>query len=184
MKRRSTLRRIGVALCLCGMLANLQRAQAQAPVEPAPAVDIIDVAVENGMLVGEVRTPEGRLLSGQHVRVNFQGTQVAATTSSGNGTFRVGGIREGVHEVVCCNRSTCIRVWPKETAPPHSATCVCLVCDECAAPVARQVDPPRRLGPLANAFATYPIATTALIGAGIGAAIAIPIATGQKPASP
>jgi hypothetical protein len=174
MKRRSTLRRIGVALCLCGMLANLQRAQAQAPVEPAPAVDIIDVAVENGMLVGEVRTPEGRLLSGQHVRVN----------SSGNGTFRVGGIREGVHEVVCCNRSTCIRVWPKETAPPHSATCVCLVCDECAAPVARQVNPPRRLGPLANAFATYPIATTALIGAGIGAAIAIPIATGQKPASP
>jgi hypothetical protein len=40
------------------------------------------------------------------------------------------------------------------------------------------------MGPLANAFATYPIATTALIGAGIGAAIAIPIATGQKPASP
>lgn len=171
-------------LCLCGMVANLHRAQAQVPVESAPAVDIIDIAAENGTLVGEVRSPEGRLLAGRQVRVMFQGTQVAATTTASNGIWRVGGIREGVHEVICCNRSTCIRVWPKETAPPHSDGCVRLVCDDPAAPVARPVNPPRPMGPLANAFATYPIATTALIGAGIGAAIAIPIATGQKPASP
>lgn len=184
MNFRSRLRTIGAVLCLCGTIATPLRTMAQAAVEAAPAVDIVDIFVENGTLIGEVRTPQGRLLSGQRVRVNFQGTQVAATTTAANGTFRVCGIREGVHEVVCCNRSTCIRVWPKETAPPHSAGCVCLVCDECAAPVARQVNPPRRLGPLAGAFATYPVATSALIAAGIGSAVAIPIATGQKPASP
>jgi len=184
MLRRSISRRIGAVLCLCGMLANLHGAQAQAPVESAPAVDIIDIAIENGTLVGEVRSLDGRRLAGQQVRVNFQGSQVAATTTASNGIWRVGGIREGVHEVVYSNRSTYIRVWSKETAPPHCDGCVRLVSDDPAAAVARPVSPPRPMGPLANAFATYPIATTALIGAGIGAAIAIPIATSNNPASP
>lgn len=186
MIRGSRLRRIGAALALCGTFMTLPRAQAQAlaPADPAAAVDVIDVAVENHMLVGEVRTPQGQLLAGQHVRVMYQGSQIAATNTASDGGFTVLGVREGVHEVICCDRVTNIRIWTKETAPPQSVGCVCLVCDECAAPACQPCNPPPRpLGPIAQAFACYPVAST-LIAAGIGAAIAIPIATGQKPASP
>lgn len=150
-----------------------------------PIAEIVDVAVEDGTLVGEVRNRQGRLLAGRQVTVLFAGTEVASTKTGVNGTFRVTGIREGVHAVVCCEQTACIRVWSKETAPPQSGCAVCIVCDECENPVARQQrQPTRRTGRLARALACYPIATVALLGAGIGTAIAVPIATSQKPASP
>lgn len=207
MKSGLRLRRLGVILSLCSTVANLHVVHAQTPVEPVPApvsavdgalpvdgapaadatapAEIVDVAADNGTLIGEVRNQQGRLLAGRQVRVLFQGTEVASTTTGANGTFRVCGVREGVHEVLCCDQTCCIRVWPKETAPPQSGCTVCIVCDECADPVARQVRrPTRRRGFLGNAFATYPIATAALLGAGLGTAIVVPTATSQKPGSP
>lgn len=190
MKRESLVRRVGAVLSLCSIFADPRMVQAQTPVEPVPgavAADFVDVVADNGMLVGEVSDQQGRRLAGRQVRVFFQGTEVASTTTGANGTFRVSGIREGVHEVRCCNQSISARVWPRETAPPQSAPAVVIVCDEYAAPVARQAAAPRpagRGGFLANAFATYPVATTALLAAGIGTAIAVPIATSQKPGSP
>jgi len=186
MKRGLFVRRVGAVLSLCSVFADPRMVQAQSPAAPVPGAvvaDIVDVVADNGMLVGEVRDQQGRRLAGRQVRVLFQGAEVASTTSGADGTFRVSGIREGVHEVRCCNQITNVRVWPRETAPPQSASAVVIVCDEYA-PVARQVAAPRRAGFLGNAFATYPIATTALIAAGIGTAIAVPIATSQKPGSP
>jgi len=190
MKRGLLVRRVGAVLSLCSVFADPRMVQAQSPVEPVfgeVAADFVDVVADNGILVGEVRDQQGRRLVGREVRVLFQGTEVAATTSGADGTFRISGIREGVHEVRCCNQITSVRVWPRETAPPQSGSAVVIVCDEYAAPVARQVArprPARRGGFLGNAFATYPVATTALLAAGIGTAIAVPIATSQKPGSP
>ena len=190
MKRGLLLRRVGAALSLCSVFADPRMVHAQSPAEPVAGVvaaDFIDVVADNGMLLGEVRDQQGRQLAGRQVRVFFQGNEVASTTSGANGTFRISGIREGVHEVHCCNQVANVRVWPRETAPPQSDAVVVIVCDEYAAPVARQVAAPRpagRGGFLVRAFATYPVATTALLAAGIGTAIAVPIATSQSPSSP
>lgn len=158
--------------------------------ELSPAEEIIDFQLDDGGLFsGEVRNHAGKLLPGKTVRVLFEGTELATAQTDAGGMFRVSGLREGLHDVEVCDSTKRYQLWAEESAPPESEQCARLVCSEevVAAPrPVRQVARPRRFGRLASAFATYPLATTALVGAGIGAAIAIPIATagGGTPASP
>ena len=196
--------RFGIALCMAAIAVPHHLAVAQTPAvvaEEAPAEDVPSVQDEDfapeadvidfrlgdgGLLVGEVRNQAGKLLPGRTVRVLFEGNEVATTRTDSRGMFRVSGLREGEHDVEVCDCAKRYRLWSNASAPPESEQCAKLVCCEEVAVAPRRVPRPRRLGPLASAFATYPIATTALIGAGIGSAIAIPLSLGGggEPASP
>lgn len=153
-------------------------------VEHAVVSEVEDVVIsEEGLLVGRVRTESGRPIPSKDVEVMFAGGVVASTRTDASGTFRVAGLREGVHEIRAGETTTSCRLWNKEAAPPQVRQVAHVsCCDECPPP--RQNPRPPQRGQLQRAFAKYPLATTALIGAGLGAAIAIPIATSQKPASP
>lgn len=175
-------RRLAVMLAGAGMVApqGVMLAQEQGVV--SPVVDVIDYRLQaNGRLVGEVRDTAGNLLSNRRVTVFFEGNQVATTTTNDQGTFQVEGLREGVHDVVACDRTTRYRLWQDETAPPQSETVARLVCGQ-EQPVYQSVGPsrPARFGRLGAAFANYPIATAALLGAGLGTAIAVPIAVSNN----
>jgi hypothetical protein len=150
---------------------------------PAAAADV--ALADGGVLTVRVIDSAGNPAGGRRVRVLAQGAQVAAVTTDSSGTFQVSGLREGLHEVEACSTKICVRLWEQGVAPPHAEPVACIVCGNEGEAYCQPNKPtqPRR-GPLQRAFANYPLATTALIGAGIGAAIAIPIAVSQKPASP
>jgi len=149
----------------------------------APRHLATDVALaEDGLLTVRAVTSAGKPAPGRHVRLLADGKEVVAVTTDASGILQVSGLREGVHEIAVDSSSSIIRIWDQETAPPHAEASACVVCPDESKPACPPQNPHR--GPLKRAFASYPLATTALIGAGLGAAIAIPIAVSQKPASP
>ncbi len=185
-----SLGRFGGVACMVSMLGQplsclaADTAAAEPVSQAVAAVHVEDVVIDDeGVLVGKVSSEAGRPLPEKEVEVMFAGGVIAATQTDAAGNFRVAGLREGVHEIRSGTSTASYRLWPKETAPPQVRQVAHVSCCEDCPPQQRRPDPPRR-GPLKRAFAAYPLATTALVAAGIGAAIAIPIATSQKPASP
>lgn len=180
-----SIRRFSGVACMVGMLVQPFSCLADGSTNQAvAAVHVEDVVIDDeGVLVGRVITETGRPIPAKDIKVMFAGGVIAATQSDAGGNFRVAGLREGVHEIRSGSSTGSYRLWPKKTAPPQVRQVAHVSCCDDCPPPKRQPNPPRR-GLLKRAFATYPLATTALVGAGIGAAIAIPIATSQKPASP
>ena len=203
-KSSNVMRRFGIALCMAAITVPHTLAVAQTPTvaakevpaedvptvqdeEFAPVADVIDFRLgDGGLLVGEVRNQAGRLLPGRTVRVLFEGKVLASAKTDSRGRFRISGLREGEHDVEVCDCAKRYRLWSEESAPPKSEQCAKLVCCEEVAVAPRQAPRPQRFRPLKSAFANYPIATAALVVAGIGSAIAIPLSVGggSKPASP
>jgi hypothetical protein len=163
---------------------SVLRAQ-DAVVEPHSAV-VTDVTLaDEGLLTVRAIDSAGNPAGGRNVRLLAHGAPVASVTTDSSGIFQVSGLREGLHEIEVDSASTSVRLWEEGAAPPHAEETACVVCPDPCQPACPPRNPPRpRRGPLQRAFANYPLATTALIGAGIGAAIAIPIAVSQRPASP
>ncbi len=182
---RASVNRVGTVACLLGLLGRPVACFAGDDENASvAAVHVEDVVIdEDGVLVGKVITESGRPLPAKEVEVMFAGGVIATTQTDASGIFRVAGLREGVHEIRAGSTTESYRLWPKQAAPPQVRQVAHVSCCDDCPPPKRKPDPPRR-GPLKRAFANYPLATTALVGAGIGAAIAIPIATSQKPASP
>jgi hypothetical protein len=177
-------KRLGVVACMLGTCGQPLACMAESVQPAAAAAHVEDVVIgEAGLLVGQVSNESGQPLPSRPVEVVFAGGVVAATQTDATGSFRVSGLREGVHQIRSGATTSSHRLWPKEAAPPQVQQVAHVSCTEDCPPPKRNPNPPRR-GLLAQAFATYPVGTVALIGAGIGAAIAIPIATSQKPASP
>jgi len=177
------LRYATVAMCtgVFSVPPTVMRAQ-DAVVAPQSAVPADISLAADGLLTVRAVDSAGNPAPGRHVRLLSGGTEVAAVTTGTSGILQVSGLREGVHEIAVDSTTTSVRLWEQDGAPPHADSAACVVCpDECG-PACPPKQPQR--GPLKRAFANYPLATTALIGAGIGAAIAIPIAVSQKPASP
>lgn len=185
--QRKWTRYATLVMCTGGLAMSSPVVRAADGVVAATPAAATDVALaEGGVLTVRVIDSAGNPAGGRRVRVLAQGAQVAAVTTDSSGTFQVSGLREGLHEVEACSTKICVRLWNEGVAPPHAEPVACIVCDtegEAYCQPRRPTQP--RRGPLQRAFACYPLATTALIGAGIGAAIAIPIAVSQdKPASP
>jgi len=167
------------------------------PAAPRP----LDVRLgPDGELVGVVRDPLGKPRSGVEVAVFHQGHEIAATQTNEEGKFAVAGLRRGEHVILAQQVESPVRLWPEGAAPPQAVESPVITTEEEAGPVfeeqivpaqqqaSRPVQPrrmpPRRLGSrIGRVFANYPLlATTALIGAGIGAGIAI--GSNNNPASP
>jgi hypothetical protein len=161
-----------------GFLQSACLAQTAAAVPAVPATDVTDLVIgEGGTLVGRVHDAAGEPLPWRNVRILFRGGEIASTSTDASGTFEVAGLREGVHEIEAGSTVKPFRLWPRETAPVQIQEVAQVGCTDCPP------EQPRR-GILRRAFCKYPLLTTALVGTGIGAAIAIPIAVSQKPASP
>lgn len=174
----------------------------------APAV-VKDVALgPNGSLTGFVRNADGRGKSGELVAVAFSGRSVATVQTLEDGRFTIEGLREGTHVLKASGTSWPVRFWRADKAPPAANSGVTLVSRNVPSCVGDEVvlvpngravpcDPavPAHSGPrpgfaprrgfLGRTFANYPILTTAaLLGAGIGAGIAIGTGSDSTPASP
>ena len=143
----------------------------------------------DGVMNGEVRNSAGQPLANQRVTVSQNGRQVAVTQTNSDGTFSIGGLREGQHVVSTGNQAIGYRFWQEGTAPPNAEGFATLTTREevvYAEPVRQSAPPARRGGFLRRSFANYPVLTTAaLLGAGIGSGIAIGSSGGgSTPASP
>lgn len=177
-------KRLAAVACLISLLGQpLAGVASDVDDEAVTAYHVEDVTLDDdGLLLGTVSTEAGEPIPDADVDIVFAGAVVASTQTEADGSFRVAGLREGVHEIRSGSTTASYRLWRPETAPPQVEEVAHVSCCDEYPPV-RRPDPPRR-GPLRRAFACYPLATTLLVGAGLGAAIAIPIATSQKPASP
>ena len=171
-----------------------RRPQASAESKAARPLDVRLGA--EGELNGVVRDAQGRVQPGVAVAVFHDGSEIATTETDAEGLFSVGGLRRGNHVILAQQTENPVRLWPENTAPPQAVQTPVITADEeFAEPTGDvvqvqqrsygQARPRRsRIGArLSRVFANYPVlATTALIGAGIGAGIAI--GSNGRPASP
>jgi hypothetical protein len=173
-------------LILLSLVATPVRGFSQTVITPG----VRDVILQNGSILdGIVTDRAGNPVPYTDVRILSNGTQVASVQSDGAGRFRVEGMREGEHVVEGGDDSVTYRLWRPETAPPGAVEEAQLfverpVAYEPTQPVYRPASTPRR-GFLGRAFANYPLLTTAaLLGAGIGAGIAIGSGSNPTPVTP
>lgn len=173
-------------LVVLSLVATPVRAFSQTAVVP----EVRDVLLQNGTILNGIVTDRaGNPVPYTDVRILSNGAQVATVQSDAAGRFRVEGMREGEHVVEGGDDSVTYRLWRPETAPPGVLDEAHLyverpVAYEPTQPAYQPASTPRR-GFLGRAFANYPILTTAaLLGAGIGAGIAIGSGSNPTPASP
>jgi hypothetical protein len=186
--------------CSFGMpqtsFANQPAGRPQAAAE-STAARPLDVRLgAEGELNGVVRDAQGRVQPGVAVAVFHDGNEIATTQTDAEGQFSVGGLRRGNHVILAQRTENPVRLWPENAAPPQAVQTPVITADEeYVEPTSEvvqvqqrsygQARPRRsRVGAhISRCFANYPLlATTALIGAGIGAGIAI--GSNGRPASP
>lgn len=164
------------ALVLIGSMALLpaQQVLAASPVGPghpdraAAAPPVHDVSLHaGGVLRGQVVDKQGQPCTGVPIAV----IKVGATTENpvgsqtdGQGRFQVQGLSAGVYQVATAEGGMLCRLWAPNAAPPSAAPAALVVQGE--GPVRGSLGSLGSIGPLG----------WALIGLGIAAAIAIPLA--------
>lgn len=181
------------AVIVSGILIKSADAQVVKPANPpvqraafsAPAVApadqaTLDVKLRDGnRLAGQVFDQAGRPAANEQVVVRHEGGVSHATTNA-NGQFVVDRVSPGVHAVQVAQTDVIVRCWNSQAAPPvaqdavvvktsvrqvqRCTNCKSCKCRKCCDRCGRGNDPRVRLR------------RRLLIGAGIGAAIAIPIA--------
>jgi hypothetical protein len=158
---------------------------------------------ERSTFSGIVTSEKGSVGKAAIVTVAYAGNPVASVQTLEDGRFAIEGLREGTHVVNASGKETVLRFWSPEKAPAGADSEVTLVGGEMAdpnvLPAGHHVpctggchpgcphDPAGGAfrGFLGRAFANYPLLTTAaILGAGIGAGIAIGSNGSNKPASP
>lgn len=153
-------------------------------------------------LFGVVKSEAGSTGKSAVVTVAYAGNPVATVETLQDGRFAIEGLREGTHVVNASGRETVLRFWSKERAPAGAESEITLVGGEVSDPnvvaAGHHVPctggchpgcPHDPTGPvrgfLGRAFANYPLLTTAaILGAGIGAGIAIGSNGSSTPVSP
>lgn len=160
-----------LALTLIGM-AGWTSLAAESATSLGPKV--VDVALQDGgVLLGQVVTPEGRPVPQTIVTVE-SGQQVLGVVKTDEmGRFAIKGLSGGVYRMTAANGTGTYRLWSPRTAPPGAQQAMLIVAGQ---DVTRGQT---RIGQwLRNPW---------VIGGGIAAAIAIPIAVAEHeegPASP
>ena len=84
----------------------------------------------NGTLVGQVFTPEGRIVADAPVYLRYQGAPIAAARSNAEGRFLIEGVRGGAHEIVVGALNHPVRLWANGTAPKSATPTAVLSADE------------------------------------------------------
>ena len=161
------------ALVLIGSMALLpaQQVLAVGPGTPdrAPAAPPVrDVALNaGGVLRGQVVDKQGQPCTGVPVAVSKVGAaneKPVASQTDGQGRFQLTGLSAGVYQVATAEGGTLCRLWAPNAAPPSAVPAALVVQGE--GPVRGSMGGLGSIGPLG----------WALIGLGVAAAIAIPLA--------
>jgi hypothetical protein len=139
--------------------------RAGGPSEPAAAVVVRDLALQaGGVLRGQVLDKQGKACAGVPVAVSKAGATndpPVTTRTDDQGRFQFQDLAGGIYHLGTTEGGTICRLWAPNTAPPAAAPAALLVQGE---------------GPVrANLGGIGPWGW-ALIGLGVAAAIAIPLA--------
>ena len=116
MKRAKWIQRAAVIAATVSMVIAqpLMAASIQAPVNV-----VSDIGLSTGgLLQGKVVDPQGAPIQQASVVVLHDGQEVARTTTTTDGLFRVAGLRSGVHQVVGESGVATCRFWAEGTSPP------------------------------------------------------------------
>ncbi len=155
MRRTHRAGRLVSCVVCFGMIVSPLVSWAQAP-------KVLDVTLSSeGKLVGQVVNADGNPVAGEPIVLLMKRTAVSKTTTDLQGRFGLVAPRSGVFTVVVVDRVIPVRAWRAEIAPP--AARASLLCVTTESTVRGQ----QLMSVLRNPW---------VIGLGIAAAIAIPIA--------
>jgi hypothetical protein len=165
-----------VWLAVLGMVVPIPALQA-ADRPAAPVAMSRDVALSaDGMLRGQVLSPQGLGVPGVHVAVSSAARDLGSTVTNAEGRFEIAGLKGGVLTLAAGQSRTTVRAWTPKAAPPASQSEVLLVAGQS-----------QTLGQSWGGFKS--VITNPWVIAGIvAAAVAIPVAIHNSnddgPASP
>jgi len=164
------------ALVLIGSMALLptQQVLAASPIGPgtsdrvAVAPPVRDVSLQvGGVLRGQVVDKQGKPCAGipiAVIKVGVTTENLVSSQTDGQGRFQLQGLTAGVYQVATAEGGMLCRLWAPNAAPPSAVPAALVVQGE--GPVRGSLGGLAGIGPLG----------WALIGLGIAAAIAIPLA--------
>ena len=116
MKSWKTVGRFAIVMAAVGMLVP-SWAKAEA-IQGAQQGAVLDVALQNGKLVGQVLDAQGAPIKGELVSVR-QGDKVIAQVKTDDlGRYDVRGLKTGIYEVATKAGGASYRVWDAAVAPP------------------------------------------------------------------
>ena len=85
---------------------------------------------KEGVLYGQVYTPQGQKVPNAVVQLRYQGTAVAAARSNEHGQFAISGVRGGAHEIVVGPLRKPVRLWANGAAPRNATKGMVVAIDE------------------------------------------------------
>ncbi|MBN2475483.1 MAG: carboxypeptidase regulatory-like domain-containing protein [Pirellulales bacterium] len=177
MKCLKTLKAGLFCLACLGMLlpAPLVRAAEAGKARPTGPIRADVLLRHGGLLEGQAVDANAKPLVGMPISLHYRDQQVAATVTDTSGMFRVSGLRDATHEIVCGQMRQTFRTWTTETAPPSAQERLRLVVGD--GPVRGQS------GPIG-----YWLGNPWVIAGLVAVAVAVPVAIhnnrAHRPASP
>lgn len=122
MKAAAEIRWAVVALAVVGLCVP------QLALGATPARTISDVQLHDGVLIGQVVTPENQPVVGTTVTLLSGERQLDQRTTNDNGVFAFAGLQQnGVYQVVAAEGQGVYRAWNKNIAPPAAQPGVLIV---------------------------------------------------------
>ena len=118
MKLWKTTGRVAVVMAAVGMLVP-SWVQAEA-VQGAQNGAILDVALKDGALVGQVLNAQGAPMKGETVSIRQGEKEIAQVKTDDLGRYDVHGLKTGIYEVATKEGGASYRVWDANVAPPSA----------------------------------------------------------------
>ncbi len=126
MKGATLIQQVAVSLAVVGFCIP-QIALATTP-QAHPGSVMTDVQLrENGLLLGQVVTPENTPVAGADVLLRSGARQLGTSKTDNNGYFAFSGLQTGVYQVVTAQGQATYRVWTHGTAPPGAPPAALIV---------------------------------------------------------
>ena len=126
---------------------------------------------KEGVLYGQVYTPQGQKVPNAVVQLRYQGKAVAAARSNEHGQFAVSGVRGGAHEVVVGPLRQPVRLWANGAAPKNATKGMVVAIDETIVRGQDVYCEPGEEGPPTRGFGMLDVITLATVGTATGALV-------------
>ena len=117
MKLWNTFGRVALMMAMVGMLVPTW-ARAEAVNAARQDAAVLDVALQDGKLVGQVLNAEGAPIRGEAVSIRKDGHEIARVKTDDLGRYNVGDLKTGVYQVVTKDGGANYRIWEAKVAPP------------------------------------------------------------------
>ncbi len=184
--------RMLACMAAIGMLASPLLGASPVPVSKQAKPAIFDIRLADGALVGQVVNSAGKPEQHKNVVLLSKLSPVSKSMTDEAGRFKIPVSKQGAYRVMIADRAFSVRAWSPEAAPPASRdSLLCVVqdtlrgqCDcgsmgDCAAGMPCDCDSPACCpAPCQTSHSKVKaiLCNPAIIGLGVAAAIALPIA--------